>query len=103
MGPLTAILFLAVFSGQLDGAFIGLRAGIAQKHLAVPCQFAQAGGKFRLDVAVIQVGDMLQPGRLAGYRLYPSVVAVSQAVDADTAGKINIFLAFRINGVRTLT
>ena len=46
---------------------------------------------------------MLQPGRLAGYRLYPSVVAVSQAVDADTAGKINIFLAFRIHGDRTLT
>jgi len=95
--PLFAVFIGAVFSGQLNSAFIGLGSGIAEKHPAKACQAAQLGCQAGLHRGIVQVAHVLNRACLFSDRAHPAVVAVAQAVNADTAGKVNIFLSLGVH------
>lgn len=96
--PPLSVFVEAVFPGQLDGAFVGLRARIAEENPPHAGRPAQLVGKGRLDGAVVQIGDVLEPGSLLRHRRHPSGIAVAQGIDPDAAAEIDIFLPVHIHG-----
>ena len=98
-----AVFIKAVFSCDLNRALVCFCARITQEHFFHTRQFAQFFCHIRLQRRVIQVRNMLQSSRLFRHRLCPSLIAVSQAIHADTAGKVNILSALCILCDSTLT
>ena len=89
----------AVLAGRLHGAFVGLCAGVGKEHLVKAGALAQGFGQLAAGVGVVQVGGVLQSARLLAHSGHPVRVAVAQAVHADAAGEIQIFLAVKIGDV----
>ena len=94
---ITALLH-AVLSRKLDGAFVRLRTGISQEYAAVAGNAEQLRGKRAGNRVVIEVGSVLQRGSLPGHRLCPGFIGPAQAVHADPAAEINVFLALAVAG-----
>ena len=89
---------LAVLAGYLDSALVGLGAGVAEKgfrHAGGLGELLGQGGVLR---AVVVVAQVLDGARLARHSLDPLRVAVSQGVDADACGEVDVFLAVHIPG-----
>ena len=91
-----AVGVAAVLAGRLHGAFVGLGTGVGKEHLVKAGALAQG----LAGVGVVQVGGMLQLARLLAHGGHPVRVAVAQAVHADAAGEIQIFLAVKIGDMQ---
>ena len=87
------LLLGRVLSCHLDGALVGLSAGVSEKHLVHAGLFAQKLGKPGAGLGIIQVGGMLQGRCLLGNCLYPYIVAQAEAGNADAAAHVDVFPA----------
>ena len=85
-----AVFIEAVLAGGLDHALVGLRARIAEKHLVGKRPLAEGFGHLHHRRGVVEVGDVLEGGRLLRDRRGPPLVAEAEGVDPDAAGKINV-------------
>ena len=101
-GAVLAVVVHAVLAGGLDGALVGLGAGVAEEHLAHAGALAQLLGQLAAGGGVVQVGGVLQFVGLLGHGFRPGQVTVAQAVDADAAGEVQILLALGTLGIQTM-
>ena len=90
---LRALGFCGVFARHLDGAFVRLGAGVAEKHLAHSGAGAEDLGKLGTGSGVIKVGGMLKQLCLLGDRFCPYGIAVAEGVDPDAGGHVDVFFA----------
>ena len=97
-GTALPVFVKAVFAGQLDGAFVGLRPRIAEENAAHPRRGAQLGGELHLHRAVIEIGNMLQSRGLLLHRPHPALVTVAQGVDPDAAAEVDVGAALHVDG-----
>ena len=91
-----AIFVKAVFSGDLDCAFICFCARVAEKDLRISRAAAQGIGKLYIRGGIVQVRDMLQSCCLLRHGLYPVGVTEPERIDADAGCKVDVFLAVDI-------
>ena len=85
-----------VFAGHLDGAFVGLRAGVAEEHLLHPGALTEHGGQFGAGLCVVKVRGVLQSGGLFADCFLPHLVAGAENVYPDAAAQVDVFLAVLI-------
>ena len=97
-----AVVVEAVLAGRLDGALVGLGAGVAEEDLAHAGALAQLFGQLAAGGGVVEVRRMLELVGLFGHGLGPVHITVAKAVDADAAGEIQILLALRALGVQAV-
>ena len=97
-----AVVVEAVLAGRLDGALVGLGAGVAEEDLAHAGALAQLFGQLAARGGVVEVRRMLELVGLFGHGLGPVHITVAKAVDADAAGEIQILLALRALGVQAV-
>ena len=96
------VLVEAVLAGGLDGTLVGLCARIAEEYLAHPGALAELFGQLAAGGGIVEVGGVLQLMGLLGDGLGPRHVAVTQTVDADAAGEVEILLALGAFGVEAV-
>ena len=92
----------AVLAGGLDGTLIGLCARVAEEHPALSGALAELFGQLAAGGGIVEVGGVLQLMGLLGDGLGPRHVAVTQTVDADAAGEVEILLSLRAFGVEAV-
>src|SRR5699024_5880084 len=94
-----AVVVEAVFPGGLDGALVGLGAGVCEEDLVHAGALAQPLGQLGAGAGIVKIGGVLELMGLVGHRLGPAQIAVAQAVHPDAAGEVQIFLALGALGV----
>ena len=94
--------FPHVAAGQLDGRLVGLRAGIAEKDLAMMAFGQQAAGQIQLRFLIEQIAHMPETPGLRHKGGRHLVVAVPEAGDGDTGQQIHIFPAVHVPQARPL-
>ena len=97
-----AVVVKAVFAGRLDGTLVGLGTRVAKEDFAHAGALAELFGQLAAGGSVIQVGGVLQLVGLVGHGLGPGQVTVTQAVDADAAGEVQILLALGALGIQAV-
>ena len=88
-----AVLVEAVLTCDLDCAFVGFRAGVAEEHISVARGLAESLREISLHLCVVIVGGVLNLVSLVADSPDPVFVAVAQRVSADSAAEIYVFLA----------
>ena len=81
---------------QLDGAFVGLRAAVCQKHLCKNAALKQLFAQHGLLLVIIKITGVNEFCRLVRYGLYKFGIVIAQTVNAYSGYEICIFLARRV-------
>ena len=85
-----AVFVKRIFAGKLNGTFVGLRAGIAEKDLAKHSAFGKLFGKQCRRFAVKIVGHMLNLAKLCRDRRDIAAVGRAKRQRSDAACKVDI-------------
>lgn len=93
-GSVLAVLVDGVFSGSLDGAFIGFSAGVGEEYVLHACLFAERLCQVCLGHGVEKVGYMVQGMELLGDGFDPGFIGNAEDVDADAGAHVDVFFAF---------
>ena len=102
-GVAVRALFIGrVLSCHLDGAFVGLRAGVGKEDLLHAGSFAEHFGELGARLGVVQVGGVLHHVQLGDDRSFPGFILNAKGSYADAAGQIHIFLAVHIRHMAAL-
>ena len=88
-----AVLSAGKGASQLERAFPGFGAAVAEERFVQAGDFRQAFRQVRLELVKKQIRDVNQPASLAFQRRLNHGVRVSQRVDPDPAQKIQVALA----------
>ena len=88
-----AVLEGAVTTRGLDGAFVGLRAGVAEKHALHARALAQALRQERLRRGVVQVAGVGKLPGLRAHRRDPALIPIAQGIHGDAAAHVDIGFA----------
>ena len=86
-----AVLVEAVLPGHFDHGLIGLGPGVAEKDLVHSAAGAQLLGQQGPGLGIKQIGDMPQLPNLLCNGGHPLGVAISQGINPDAAGKVDVF------------
>ena len=99
MVAVRAVMFDSPLARELDGAFVRLRAGIAEHRLPHAGARAELFRKQRLRRGIIPVGSVLQLQQLGHHRRLPGRVGKAEAVHRNARAEVDIRLALAvING-----
>ena len=93
--PLGLPVHVVIAPRQLDGAFAGLGARVAEEHLVGERHLAQPLGQPLLAGDAVEVGAVPELAGLLGERGDQLGMGVAQRVDGDAAAEIQIALAGR--------
>ncbi len=74
--------------GELNHALVGLRAAVAEKHLAAKTETGDDCRQTGLQLVVIEIGTVHQAGGLLLYGSSHSRMTVPQVADTDTHAEI---------------
>ena len=91
-------------AGQLDGALVGLGAGVGEEDLAAPSaasrggaeQAVEGGGDLRTDRGAEEVRHVQQGGGLLGDGLGDGRMAVTEARDGEPGEEVEVLLAVAV-------
>jgi hypothetical protein len=78
---------------ELDRSLAGLRAGVAEEHLATETRAGQALGQAHGGLGVEEVADVHQPPDLLANGLHHPRVTVPQAGHRDAAQEVQVLVA----------
>ena len=81
---------MAVLASQLDGRFIGLSTGVAEKNAIGAAVVDEPAGQLFLLWELIQVGNVLQSIQLILQRTTHHPVAVAQRASGDSCHRVQI-------------
>src|SRR5215470_17183112 len=87
-------------SSELQAAFDGFRAAVRKEDAVHPGDFGELLGKRALEFVVKEIGQMNGATGFAANHFDDIGVSVAEAVDRDTAEKIEIFFPVGIENVR---
>ena len=90
-GAFRGVLIIVKFACGFDGAFHRFSAGICEKDAIGKAQCGQSGAKFFLLHDAIQIGRMPKFLRLARKSSDETGIGMTQNVDGNSAGEIEIF------------
>ena len=79
------------FRASFDHGLIGLGPGVAEKDLVHSAAGAQLLGQQGPGLGIKQIGDMPQLPNLLCNGGHPLGVAISQGINPDAAGKVDVF------------
>ena len=96
-------LFVTIKTRQLDRSFVGLTAGIAEKHFRHAGQGAQLVRQRFLAAHAVQIRGMNQATGLVGNRRHQFRVRVTQGIDRNAGNSVEIFAPFGIGEAAPLT
>ena len=88
-----ALLLSGVLAGGLDGALVGLRAGIAEEDLLHAGLFTEQLRQPGAGLGIVEIGHMLELAQLSGHGRLPLVVGNAEGSDADAAAHVDVFPA----------
>ena len=97
-----SVLVKAVFARKLDRALVGLRTGVAEKHLFHTGDIAQRLGEQDIVRRIVKVGDVCELLCLRLYCAYPFAVRIAEGIDADAAAEVDILPPVRVKELRAL-
>ena len=98
-----AVLVEAVFSCGFYSALVGFSAAVPEEYRIIACCIAEFFCKFSLNLSVVVVAGMLESTHLSAHSVSPLFIAVSEAIAADTASEVDIFLVVFINALSVLS
>ena len=85
-----------VTARQLDGRFVGFRAGIAEKYLAVMAFGQNAARQLQLRLLIKKIAHMPQTPGLLHESGRHFIIAVPETGNGNTGQQIHVFLAVHI-------
>ena len=88
-----ALLCGGILSRHLDGALVGLRAGVGEEDLLHAGSFAQELGELGTGLGVVEVGDVLELHGLVADGLGPGLIAEAEAGNADAGAQVDVLFA----------
>ncbi len=103
LGLVGTKLLDGVTTGQLEGRLVGLGTGVAEVDLVGKRGGDQLLGQTQGRLVGHHVGEMPQLLALGFQGVDQLGMTMTQAIDRDTAGKVDIFTAFLIPDTRPLT
>ena len=89
-------LLVTVVACQLDGGFVGLTAGIAEKHFLHARTLAQLVGQCFLAGHPVKVGGVQHATGLLGDGRHQSRMGMAQRIDGDPGECVQVFPALGI-------
>ena len=93
---LRALAVGGVLARGLDGALVGLGAGVGEEDFLHAGFFAQQLRQLRVGRGVVEVGGVLHGAQLLGHGADPRGVGDAEAVDGDARRHVDIDLAVRV-------
>jgi len=97
---LVAELGMGDFTGQLQGRFVGFRAGIAEESAVGEGGFRQGQGQAQDRLIGVAIAQVPQGIGLLGQGFHHNRVAVAQGSDGDAGGEIQVMLAVLVPQVQ---
>ena len=97
-----ALLLGSVFPGCLDGALVGLCAGIGEENLFHAGPLTEHLGQHGTWLSIVQIGGVLYLLQLGNDGLLPGFISHAEGVDGDAGAQVDVFFSGLIPDQRAL-
>ena len=92
-----ALLPCGVLPRHLDGALVGLGAGVGEEDLLHAGSLAEHFGQNGAGLGVIKIGGVLELAHLGDDGLLPGLVRHAEGVDGDSGAQVDVFFSVSIH------